>query len=85
VNRILFEVACPKHGFERFSIKVVKRYNIPSTDIRPRFRKLKPKEICQLYVGRNVTDKEIKKFLNDYLSRVGVEEIMLKMTIVKVT
>jgi len=85
MNRILVEVACPKHGFERFSIKVVKRYNIPSTDIRPRFGKLKPKEISQLYVGRNVSDKEIKKFVNDYLSRVGIGGIILKMTIAKVT
>ena len=85
MTRILLEVACPKHGFERFSIKVVKRYNIPSRDIRPRFRKLKPDEISQLYVGRNVSDKEIKKFVNDYLSRVGIGEIILKMTIAKVT
>jgi len=85
MNRILLEVACPKHGFERFSIKVVKRYNIPSTDIRPAFGKFKPKEISQLYVGRNVTDKEIEKFVNDYLSKVGMGEIILRMTIAKRT
>lgn len=83
--RILLEVACPKHGFERFSIKVVKRYNIPSKDIFPRPRKLKPSEISQLYVGRNVTDEEIKRFLNDYLFRIGMKEMILEMKFIKIT
>jgi len=85
LSNILLEVACPKHGFERFSIKVVKRYNIPSKDIRAHFRKLKYDEITQLYVGRKVTNKEIKKFVNDYLSRVGMREMILKMKFVKIT
>ncbi|MDH5483367.1 MAG: hypothetical protein OEY22_10920 [Candidatus Bathyarchaeota archaeon] len=83
MSRILLEVGCPRHGFERFSIKVVKRYNIPSKDILPNFRKLKPDQITQLYVGRNVTEREIQRFLSDYLSRTGMNEILLNMRMIR--
>jgi len=78
---MLLEVACPKHGFERFSIKILRRYNIPSKDITPRFSKLKPNEINRVYVGRNVTKKEIERFFNDHFSRIGMREMILTMRI----
>jgi len=80
MSRILLEIACPKHGFERFSIKVIKRYNIPSKDIIPQLsRKLKPSRVNRLYVGRNVTEKEIKRFIVDYLSKEGTWKMVLNM------
>jgi len=82
--RMLLEVSCPKHGFERYSIKILKKYNIPSKDIAPRFSKLKPKEISRLYVGRDVTKKEIEVFVNDYFSQIGMREMILKMRIPKI-
>lgn len=83
--RVLLEIACPKHGFERFSIKVLKRYNMPSKEISPCFNKLKPDELSKLYVGRNVTNKEIKRFFDNYFSRTGKSEMILNMTIGKIT
>lgn len=83
--RILLEVASPKHGFERYSIKILKKYNIPSKDITPRFSKLKPNEINRLYVGRNVTKKEIERFFDNYFSRIGMREMILKMKITQTT
>lgn len=80
MSRILLEIACPKHGFERLSIKVIKRYNIPSKDIIPLLsRKLKPSRVSRLYVGRNVTEKEIKRFIVDYLSKEGTWKMVLNM------
>lgn len=83
--RVMLEVACPQHGFERFSIKVVRRYNIPSKNISPRFGRRKHNEISQLHVGRNVTEKEIRRFLDAYLSRTGLREMILEMKYIKVT
>ncbi len=83
--RILLEIACPKHGFERFSIKIMKRYNMPSKEISPRFNKLKPDEISRLYVGRDVTNREIRRFFDNYFSRTGMDEIILDMRITKST
>jgi len=83
--RVLLEVACPKHGFERYSIKILQRYNLPSKEISPRFNKLKPDEISRLYVGRDVTRKEIRRFFNSYFSRTGMREMILDMRITKTT
>jgi len=80
MSRILLEIACPPHGFQRFSIKVIKRYNIPSKDIIPHLsRKLKPSKVNRLYIGRNVTEKEIKRFIVDYLSKEGTWKMVLDM------
>ena len=83
MHRILFEVGCPKHGFERYSIKIVTRYNIPSKDILPHFRKLKPDQMTQLYIGRDVTEREIERFVNDYLSRTGMTAMILTMKLIR--
>ncbi|MGD8565575.1 MAG: hypothetical protein PVF96_04425 [Candidatus Bathyarchaeota archaeon] len=79
--RVNLEIACPRHGFERYSIKVLKRFNMPSKNITPRFSKLRPQEMSRLYVGRDVTQKEIKRFFNDYFLRTGMKEAVLKMKI----
>lgn len=83
MHRILLEVGCPKHGFERYSIKIVTRYNIPSKGILPHFRKLKPDQITQLYIGRDVTEREIERFVNDYLSRTGMTAMILTMKLIR--
>lgn len=80
-GRLLLEIACPSHGFERFSIKLLKRYNIPSKDISLQFSKLKPEEISRIYVGRDVTRKEIRRFFDDYFSRTGTRDTLLTMRI----
>jgi hypothetical protein len=82
--RVHLEIACPKHGFEKFSIKVLKRYNIPAKEITPRFQKLKADEIKCLYIGRDVTKREIKTFFDDYFSLKG-EDILQKMQIKEVS
>lgn len=82
--RVLLEVTCPKHGLERFSIKVAKKYNIPSKHIVPRSRrKPKPGGISRLYIGRSVTEEEIKRFVVDYLSKEGVWKTVLSMRVLK--
>jgi hypothetical protein len=71
---MLVEMACPQHGLERFTIKVVKRFNIPPNDIVPRFR-VKPKpDLSCLVVGRNVKDKEVQAYLETYLQQKGMWE-----------
>jgi hypothetical protein len=83
MHRILLEVGCPKHGFERYSIKIVTRYNIPSKDILPHFRKLQPDQITQVYVGRDVTEREIERFVSDYLTRSGMNQMILTMKLIR--
>ena len=61
----LIEMKCPIHGYERFRIKVVRKYNIPTNAIIPKLRsRPKPGELSQIVVGRYVPEKEIKKLFN---------------------
>lgn len=68
---------CPKHGFEHFRVKVVRRLNISSDEIRPKVRRRpRPGEISCLYVGRNVSYEEAKNYLLDYYREKNVGEIL---------
>ncbi len=72
MHGVLVEMSCPQHGFERFTIKVVKRFNIPPNEIVPKFR-VKPKpDLSCIVVGRNVEEKEVQDYLETYLQQKGL-------------
>lgn len=77
---LIVELSCPQHGFERFRIKVVKRFNMHANEIKPRFRS-RPKAggLRCVYVGRDVTEKEIRNYLIDHFRRRGLWERILTM------
>lgn len=79
---ILIEGKCPQHGFERFRVKIVKRFNIASNEIIPKERS-KPRqgEISRLYIGRNVNYNEAKDYLIDYFHERGMLEKIARMRI----
>jgi hypothetical protein len=58
---------------------------MPSKEISPRFNKLKPDEMSRLYVGRDVTKKEIRRFFDNYFSRTGMSEMILNLRVSKAT
>ncbi len=63
MRALLIEMRCPKHGFERFSVKVTKRVNIPKKEIKCRFRSHPNPGISSLLVRREVNDAEIERYL----------------------
>jgi hypothetical protein len=77
---ILVEMRCRTHGFERFRVKLIKRFNIASDQIVPKLRS-KPMhgEITRLYVGRNVSDEEAQKYLISYFRERGMLEEIVRM------
>jgi hypothetical protein len=77
---ILIEMKCPKHGFERFRVKLIKRFNITSNEIIPKLRR-KPTldEIGLLYVGRNVSYDEAKNYLISYFRERGMLEEIVRI------
>jgi hypothetical protein len=77
MNGMLVEMACPQHGLERFTIKVVKRFNIPPNEILPKFRTKPKPDLSCIVVGRNVNEKEVKVFLQNYLYQKGLMEQVL--------
>lgn len=81
---IWIEMNCPVHGFERFKIKVIKKFNVQSDAIIPKFRsKPRPGELKCLIVGRNVSKKDLENYVVDYLRRRGYIERVLSINLVK--
>lgn len=80
---LMVELNCSEHGFERFRIKIVKRFNMDPNMIMPKFRsRPKPGEISCLWVGRYVGDREIKEYLIGYFHEKGLLERILYMKLV---
>jgi hypothetical protein len=77
------EILCNKHGFERFRVKIVKRFNMPSNIIMPELSQ-RPSigEIKCIYVGRGITNKEVERFLLDYFREKGMLERIVKMRMI---
>ena len=74
------EILCNKHGLERFRVKIVKRFNMPSNIIIPELSQ-RPTigEIKCIYVGRDISNKEVEKFLVNYFREKGMLERIVKM------
>ena len=80
LGSILIEMKCRTHGFERFRVKLVKRFNIGSDQIVPKLRSKPTRgEITLLYVGRNVSDREARKYLIGYFREKGMLEEIVRM------
>jgi len=82
LNGLLVEFACPEHGLERFTVKIVKRFNIPPNKISPKFRKKPKPELSCIIVGRNVKEIEIRNFFENYLRESGLWERVINLRIV---
>jgi len=71
---------CPEHGLERFSIKIVKRFNMKNDVIVPKFRN-RPTvgDLSCLLVGRNVDETHVKNYLNEYFRKKGLLEAVVRI------
>lgn len=79
---VSIELRCPDHGFERFTIKIVRRFNMPSDTIKPFLRSRPKPEISRVWVGRNVNDEEIQSYLIDYFREKGLWERVITFKLV---
>ena len=74
------EADCPHHGFERFQVKVIKKFNMPSSKILPKIQsKPKPGEISYIVVGRDVRKEQVEDYLVNYLHEAGLWKIILSI------
>jgi len=79
----IIEMKCPVHGFERFRIKVIRKYNMPSCHIEPKFvSRPKKGEIRRILVGRAVEEGEIREFLDGYFRHKRMSHLILGMRVV---
>ena len=77
------EMRCPEHGFERFKIKIVRKFNMKPGTITPRFRQ-RPTvgDLSCLLVGRSVSNKEIERYLVEYFRRKGLIEAIVRTQLI---
>jgi hypothetical protein len=74
------EAKCNQHGLERYKIKIVKKFNMPSDEITPRFRSRPvPGELSCVLVGRDVSQQQVRDYLMDYLREKGMWTSIITM------
>ncbi|RLI46016.1 hypothetical protein DRO69_04015 [Candidatus Bathyarchaeota archaeon] len=71
---LFIELKCPKHGLERFTIKVKRKFNMPSNEIKLIFRSKPKPDLRYVLVGRNVEEKYIQSYIIKYLREKGLWE-----------
>lgn len=76
---IMVEMSCPEHGFERFKIKVIKKYNVNKELIEPKFRTKPRHELAGVIVGKDVNQYEVRQYLVGYFREAGMMDKILSM------
>ena len=76
---IMVEMSCPEHGFERFRIKVIKKYNVNKELIEPKFRTKPRHELAGVIVGKDVNQYEVRRYLVEYFREAGMIDKILSM------
>jgi len=72
------EYVCPRHGLERWRIRVAKLWNVGLKEIVPRYGENKGAFIKTLRVGSGVTETELEDFLVRYFDDKGLGNIKIK-------
>jgi hypothetical protein len=80
-SALWIEMSCPKHGLERFKIKIIKKYNVNKESIEPKFRTKPYHELAAVIVGKSVGHDEVRQYLTDYFREAGMMDKILSMRI----
>ncbi len=80
---LVVEFQCPEHGLERFSIKVIKKYNVSPATIAPKFRTRPSYELSSIIIGKHVEHTEVKDYLVEYFRETGIIDRVLSIKLTK--
>ena len=72
------EYTCPRHGLERWRIRVSKLWNVGMKEIIPRYGESKSAFIKNLRVGSDVTKGELEDYLSRYFYEKGLDNVRIK-------
>ena len=78
---IQVEMNCPKHGFERFNIKIIEKQNTEPDLIEPKYRTRPYREISGIAIGRNKTVYNAMDKLVECYKDAGIMSNVLSMRI----
>jgi hypothetical protein len=72
----------PKHGLERFTIKIKKTANIQSDKIKLVFRSRPEYDLRYILVGRKVSESQIQECIVDYLRKKDLYDKLVNFKII---
>ena len=72
MTNLYIELQCPKHGLERFAIKIIKKYNVSPKLIMPKFRTRPNYELSSIIIGRQIDQLQVKDYLVEYFKEAGL-------------
>lgn len=74
---LLVETNCPGHGIERYTVKIIKKYNISPEKIVPKYRTRPSHELSGIVIGKNISYETAKEYLKQYLNEsAGLNDVM---------
>jgi hypothetical protein len=80
VTSLIIELNCPAHGLERYKVKIIKKYNIKSEEIKPKFRTRPRYELSAIVIGKNISYLTAKEYLEQYLNRsMGLNVMSIRL------
>ncbi len=78
VKGLSIELKSSGQGLERYTVKVTRRFNIPSDEIKPCFRTRPAHELSAVLVGRYVDEERVQNYIINYLRERGLYERLVK-------
>lgn len=76
------ELKCSDQGLERYTVKITRRFNIPSDEIKPCFRTRPAHELSCVLVGRYVDEARVQSYIINYLRERGLYERLVRFKLV---
>lgn len=76
----MVEFNCPVHGLERWNIKIVKKFNIPTDTIL--LKESRKGGIKSLVVGKDIPNTEIKAYIEGYFRERNLWQYILRMNLI---
>ena len=65
---LMIETNCPQYGMERYKIKIIKKYNINSEEISPKYRTRPHHELSGIVIGKNISYETARDYVTRYLN-----------------
>jgi len=76
--RLYVEVLRTPNNFERFKIKVIKKFNVPSKSFKAIYGKRR-KNLKAFVVGRGLNEEDILQYISEYIKREGLWQKIITM------
>ena len=80
---LMIEINCPEHGIERYKIKIIKKYNVDSEKIVPKFRTRPKYELSSVVIGRNISYEMAREYVLHYLNESALLSSIMSIRLQK--